>query len=76
MIPSAELIEFFKVPLWRLNNLYTVTDKEGRRIPFRMNSAQEALFHGMHNLLHIVAPQRTGPHLVRIHPRARTQQAK
>ena len=49
MVPSAELIEFFKVPLRRLNNLYTVTDKEGRRIPFRMNSAQEALFHGMHN---------------------------
>jgi hypothetical protein len=34
--------------LWRLNNLYSITDKRGRRIVFRMNSAQEALYHEMH----------------------------
>jgi hypothetical protein len=34
--------------LWRLNNLYTITDKNGRRVTFTMNSAQEALFHAMH----------------------------
>ncbi|MEW6645397.1 MAG: terminase [Pseudomonadota bacterium] len=34
---------------WRLNNLYVITDKEGRRINFRMNAAQDALFDGMHN---------------------------
>ena len=34
--------------LWRLNNLYTITDKNGRRIKFTMNSAQEALYHTMH----------------------------
>jgi hypothetical protein len=34
--------------LWRLNNLYTVTDKHGRRVTFTMNSAQEALYHAMH----------------------------
>src|SRR6195256_1067021 len=34
--------------LWRLNNLYTITDKNGRRVLFTMNSAQEALYHAMH----------------------------
>src|ERR1700676_3316090 len=34
--------------LWRLNNLYTVSDKNGRRILFTMNSAQQALYHAMH----------------------------
>jgi hypothetical protein len=34
--------------LWRLNNLYTITDKNGRRVVFKMNSAQEALYHAMH----------------------------
>src|SRR6202790_5549735 len=34
--------------LWRLNNLYTITDKNGRRVRFTMNSAQEALYHQMH----------------------------
>jgi hypothetical protein len=34
--------------LWRLNNLYTITDKDGRRVRFTMNSAQEALYHAMH----------------------------
>lgn len=33
---------------WRLNNLYFITDKDGRRVQFRMNWAQEALFDGMH----------------------------
>jgi hypothetical protein len=35
-------------PLWRLNNLYQIIDKSGRRVTFTMNSAQEALFRGMH----------------------------
>ncbi len=34
--------------LWRLNNLYTVTDRNGRRVIFTMNAAQEALYHQMH----------------------------
>jgi hypothetical protein len=29
---------------WRLDNLYTITDKGGHRVPFRMNWAQERLF--------------------------------
>src|SRR5882757_1632675 len=34
--------------LWRMNNLYTVTDRNGRRVTFTMNSAQEALYRAMH----------------------------
>jgi hypothetical protein len=34
---------------WRLNNLYLITDKQGRRVKFERNSAQLALFDGMHN---------------------------
>lgn len=42
-------LEAYSSPRWRLNNLYVITDKDGRRIPFRMNSAQHALFEDMHN---------------------------
>lgn len=27
-------------PLWRISNIYTIQDKEGRRVPFRPNEAQ------------------------------------
>lgn len=43
------LVGQFSDPLWRLNNLYTITDKGGHRITFTMNTAQEALFREMHN---------------------------
>lgn len=33
--------------LWRLNNLYTVIDKEGRSVKFEMNAHQEAFYHEM-----------------------------
>jgi hypothetical protein len=45
--------------LWRLNNLYTVTDRCGRRVVFTMNSAQEALYHAMH-----LIRSSKSPHLV------------
>jgi hypothetical protein len=34
---------------WRLNNLYYITDKSGRRVKFTMNPAQRALFDTLHN---------------------------
>jgi hypothetical protein len=34
--------------LWRLNNLYQITDRHGRRVTFTMNSAQQALYRDMH----------------------------
>ena len=30
----------FLDPRWRLSNLYTITDKAGRQVPFRPNEAQ------------------------------------
>src|SRR5258707_787251 len=35
--------------VWRLNNLYFITDKSGRRVRFTMNPAQRALYDTMHN---------------------------
>lgn len=38
---KAEVIaKQFSDPRWRLSNLYEITDKDGRRVPFRPNSAQ------------------------------------
>lgn len=33
---------------WRINNLYYITDKKGRKVKFHMNDAQMTLFKGMH----------------------------
>ncbi len=48
--PAAFLaaIDQFADRRWRLNNLYFITDKDGRRVRFQMNTAQLALFEGMH----------------------------
>lgn len=34
-------------PLWRLNNLYWIVDKEGNKTRFKMNWAQEELYRGL-----------------------------
>lgn len=34
-------------PYWRINNLYSIVDKEGKKIPFRLNWAQEILYRDM-----------------------------
>jgi hypothetical protein len=47
--PSASTTDQFTHPLWRLNNLYFITDRQGRRVKFTMNSAQRTLYDGMHN---------------------------
>lgn len=38
----------FLDPIWRLNNLYTIIDKDGKAIPFRPNWAQNELLEGFH----------------------------
>jgi hypothetical protein len=43
-----EVKDQYSDPWWRLNNLYAITDKTGRRVAFTMNSAQAALFEEMH----------------------------
>jgi hypothetical protein len=34
-------------PLWRIRNIYTIRDKQGRVIPFRPNVVQEAILHAI-----------------------------
>lgn len=34
---------------WRLNHLYTITNKDGKAIPFKMNWAQEQFFDEIHS---------------------------
>ncbi len=46
--PGNTLSGAFGDPLWRLNNLYWITDKEGQRTQFQLNWAQEALLNELH----------------------------
>ena len=39
-----EIIEHLKSPKWRLNNLYYIKTKGGKKIKFKMNKTQEYLF--------------------------------
>lgn len=41
---SANPETLFADQLWRLNNLYYIIDKQGQRVPFVMNTSQEALY--------------------------------
>lgn len=45
---------------WRLNNLYWITDKQGKRVKFRMNDAQAALFEEMWYLNVILKARQRG----------------
>lgn len=47
-------------PRWRLNNLYFITDKEGKRVEFRLNWAQEELFRDMHYLNVVLKARQLG----------------
>jgi hypothetical protein len=42
-------VDHYSDPWWRLNNLYVITDKHGRRVTFTMNTAQQTLFADMHH---------------------------
>lgn len=53
-------IDQFKDWRWRINNLYWITDKEGRRVRFTMNWAQEHLFDNMHYLNAILKARQLG----------------
>ena len=47
-------------PYWRLNNLYYIKDKQGKKIKFKMNWAQEALYTGMWYLCIILKARQLG----------------
>lgn len=53
-------LELFSDWRWRLNNLYFIVDKEGNRVQFKMNWAQEQLFEGMHYLNVILKARQLG----------------
>ncbi len=53
-------VEQFSDWRWRLNNLYFITDKDGRRVRFEMNWAQEALFNDMHYMNAILKARQLG----------------
>jgi hypothetical protein len=69
---DSELQENLRSQLWRLNNLYQITDKAGRRITFTMNSAQEELFYQMHRQNVILKARQRGlrPSAFRLPPSA------
>ena len=45
---------------WRLDNLYQIKDAAGRKVKFRMNWAQEALYEGMHDANVILKARQLG----------------
>ncbi len=45
---------------WRLNNLYRIKDAHGRRVKFRMNWAQRALFDDLHSLNLVLKARQLG----------------
>jgi hypothetical protein len=57
---EARVLELLGDWRWRLNNLYFITDKQGRRVQFKMNWAQESLFDGMHYLNVILKARQLG----------------
>ncbi len=50
----------FLDPRWRLSNLYTITDKAGRQIPFRPNAAQLALLDALYSANIILKARQLG----------------
>lgn len=57
---ARQAVDLFSDQRWRLNNLYWITDKEGKRVKFEMNWAQEELFDGLHYLNLILKARQLG----------------
>lgn len=47
MTPFEEAKEKFSSPYWRINNLYYIVNKQGQKIKFKLNWAQEDLYNNM-----------------------------
>jgi len=60
VIAIDEAVELFEDRVWRLNNLYTIKDKGGRAIPFRLNEAQSDLLADLHSLNIILKARQMG----------------
>lgn len=57
---DARLEELLTDQWWRLNNLYYIKDKNGRKVLFRLNWAQRDLVAGMHNYNVILKSRQLG----------------
>lgn len=57
---AASLVEQWADPRWRLNNLYHIKDKAGRKVPFRLNDAQNDLLDELHYLNVILKARQLG----------------
>lgn len=55
-----KLREGLKDRRWRLENLYWIKDKEGRRVKFKLNWAQQELLDNLHNLVIIPKARQLG----------------
>lgn len=60
MAVPARLAECFADQRWRLNNLYWITDKEGKRVKFELNWAQSELLDELHYLNLILKARQLG----------------
>lgn len=57
---TAELLSHLKDPLWRLNHLYWIQDKDGNKVKFRCNKAQEELYHHQHTFNVVLKARQMG----------------
>lgn len=60
MAVPAQVLDCFTDQRWRLNNLYWITDKEGKRVKFTMNWAQAELLDELHYLNIILKARQLG----------------
>lgn len=60
MAVPAQVLDSFSDQRWRLNNLYWITDKEGRRVKFELNWAQAELLDQMHFLNLVLKARQLG----------------
>lgn len=48
-MPTVLVWEDWDSPKWRVNNIYTIIDDEGKEVPFRMRSEQEEFYDNLWN---------------------------
>lgn len=60
MAVPAQVLDRFSDHRWRLNNLYWITDKEGKRQRFELNWAQQELLDGLHYLNLVLKARQLG----------------
>jgi predicted ABC-type ATPase len=59
-VEESRLSRQFSDWRWRLNNLYFIVDKEGNRVQFKLNWAQENLFDQMHYMNVVLKARQLG----------------